>query len=283
VERKPTTQWERVANSARPSWYLDPLVARQKRDLHIELFREWMPANARLALKTDVFEEAFGEDALLADLAPFAESWIGMDVAANTVFEARARLGSPSPLFLVCDARRMPLSTGSLEAVVSNSTLDHFATRHEFEAAVAELARILRPGGRLLITVDNPHNPFYYPLRWLSKARRSPFELGYTPSLSRLRKTLEQAGLRVTATSSLIHNPRVLSTVLFLLARRTCGARADGIIRWFLDGFAKLGSLPTRYFTACFVAACAVRSPDAEITAGARSVPGVIAGRNEQR
>lgn len=267
-----------MATSARPSWYLDPLVARQKRDLHIELFREWMPANARLALKTDVFEEAFGEDALLSDLAPFAKSWIGMDVAVNTVFEARARLGSTSPLFLVCDARRMPLSTGSLEAVVSNSTLDHFATRGEFEAAVAELARVLRPGGRLLITVDNPHNPLYYPLRWLSTARRSPFALGYTPSLSRLRRTLEQAGLRVTATSSLIHNPRVLSTVLFLLARRTCGARADGIIRWLLDGFAKLGSLPTRYFTACFVAASAVRLPGAEITEGGRSGPGSYRG-----
>jgi SAM-dependent methyltransferase len=263
VDPKPTTTWDRVAASARPSWYLDPLVARQKRDLHIELFREWMPTGARLALKTDVFEEAFGEDALLADLAPRAENWVAMDVAADTVFKARARMALPSAQFLVCDARRMPLRSGSLELVVSNSTLDHFATRLEFEAAVGELARVLRPGGRLLITVDNPHNPLYFPLRWLSKAPHSPFDLGYAPSLARLRKTLEQAGLRVTATSSLIHNPRLLSTALFLLLRRTWGARADGVIQRFLNAFAKLERMPTRDFTACFVAACAVRPPAA--------------------
>ena len=189
MDRKPTTTWDRVAASARPSWYLDPLVARQKRDLHIELFREWMPTGARLALKTDVFEEAFGEDAFVQrNLAPLAENWIAMDVAADTVFKARARMALPSAQFLVCDARRMPLRSGSLDIVVSNSTLDHFATRLEFEAAVAELARVLRPGGRLLITVDNPHNLLYFPLRWLSKAPHSPFGSGYAPSLSRLRK-----------------------------------------------------------------------------------------------
>jgi len=247
-------------------------VARQKRDLHIELFREWVPARVRLALKTDVFEEAFGEDALLADLAPLAETWIAVDVAADTVFKARASMALPSAQFLVCDARRMPLRSESLELVVSNSTLDHFATRIEFEAAVAELARVLRPGGRLLITVDNPHNPLYFPLRWLSKARHSPFDLGYTPSLSSLQKTLEHAGLRVIATSSLIHNPRVLSTAFFLLLRRSWGARADGPIQRFVNAFAKLERLPTRNFTACFIAACAVRPP----ASGEPPAPGAL-------
>jgi len=77
------------------------------------------------------------------------------------------------------------------------------------------------------------------------------------------RSWREQAGLRVTATSSLIHNPRLLSTALFLLLRRTWGARADGVIQRFLNAFAKLERMPTRDFTACFVAACAVRPPAA--------------------
>ncbi len=261
--QNPTPTWDKVAGRPRPSWYLDPLVARQKRELHLKLFREWMPAGAGRALKTDLFEEAFGGDALLEDLAPLSETWIAMDVAARTVCEARARVGLGTARYLVCDVRRMPLRSESLDAVVSNSTLDHFATRREFEAAIAELARVLKPGGRLLITVDNPYNVLYFPLLWLSKMRPFPFALGYTPTPAGLRRTLERAGLRVTATSSLIHNPRVLSTALFLALRRIRGARAEGIIQWLLEAFAKLERWPTRQLTACFVGACAVR-PGAE-------------------
>jgi len=255
--------WDRVAGRARPSWYLDPLVARQKRELHVKLFSEWMPAGARLGLKTDVFEEAFGGDALLPDLAPLSAAWIGMDVAADTVRAARARMALPSARFLVCDVRSLPLRAACLDVVVSNSTLDHFKTRLEFEKAIAELARVLRPGGRLLVTLDNPRNLLYFPLRWLSKASRAPFPLGYTPSLARLRKTLERAGLQVVATGSLIHNPRVLSTLWFLALRRILGSRADKPVQWFLNAFAKLERLPTRQLTVCFVGACAVRpGPD---------------------
>jgi SAM-dependent methyltransferase len=235
------------------------LVARQKRDLHIKLFREWMPAGAGLAMKTDLFEEAFGEDALMPSLAPLADSWIGIDVAAHTVNEARARAGLPSAHFLVCDVRHLPLRSAALDAIVSNSTLDHFDMWSEFESAIAELTRVLRPGGRLVITVDNPHNLFYIPLRWISRLRQSPFQLGCTPSLARLRDILEQAGLRVVATSSLIHNPRGFSTMLFLMLRRVAGRRADGAVQWFLDIFTGFERLPTREFTACFIAACAVR------------------------
>lgn len=267
MDRTSPSAWDQVSEGARPSWYLDPLVARQKRDLHIKLFREWMPAGAGLAMKTDVFEEAFGEDALLSSLAPLADSWIGIDVAAHTVEQARARVSLPAAHFLVCDVRHLPLRSVSLDTIVSNSTLDHFDTRSEFESAIAELARVLHPRGRLLITVDNPHNLLYVPLRWISRMRRSPFQLGYTPSLARLQEILEQAGFRVIATSSLIHNPRGFSTMLFLVLRLMAGKRADGAVQWFLDVFARFDSLPTRQLTACFIAACAVRDrTDQEVT-----------------
>jgi len=259
VDRNPVSEWDNVASRAHPSWYLDPLVAQQKQDLHIKLFQRWMPESASRALKTDVFEEAFGADALLDRLAPLCRTWIGMDVAAEAVRQARARSELPGAHFLVCDVRHIPLRPESLDVIVSNSTLDHFAERRDFETAIAELARLLGPGGRLLITVDNPRNPFFLPLRWLSRLRRSPFVLGYTPSAPVLRRTLQQAGLRVSDTCVLIHNPRGVSTLLFLALRRMAGLRADPLIQWLLDAFAKLERLPTRGFTACFLAACAER------------------------
>jgi len=157
--------------------------------------------------------------------------------------------------------RHVPLRSQSLDVIVSNSTLDHFAARRDFEEAIGELARLLGPGGRLLITVDNPRNPLLWPLRWLSHLRHSPFHLGYTPSATVLRQTLQRAGLQVVDTRSLIHNPRGVSTVLFLAIRRVAGLRADPLIQSLLNAFAKLERLPTRGFTACFLAACAVRPP----------------------
>jgi len=259
VDGNPAAEWDQVAARARPSWYLDPLVAKQKQDLHVKLFQGWMPPSASRALKTDVFEEAFGADALLERLAPLCPVWIGMDVAAGTVRQARARSELRCAHFLACDVRHVPLRSESLDAIVSNSTLDHFAERRDFETAIAELARLLGPGGRLLITVDNPRNPLLWPLRWLSHVRHSPFALGYTPSATELRRTLQRAGLQVLETGSLIHNPRGVSTVLFLALRRIAGLRADPLIQWLLDAFAKLERLPTCGFTACFLAACAVR------------------------
>ena len=276
VDRNPASEWDQVAARAQPSWYLDPLVAKQKQELHVKLFQSWTAASASRGLKTDVFEEAFGADALLERLAPLCQTWIGMDVAVGTVRQARARLRLRCAHYLACDVRHVPLRSESLDVIVSNSTLDHFAKRRDFETAIAELARLLGPGGRLLITVDNPRNPLLWPLRWLSRLPRSPFALGYTPSAAVLRQTLEGAGLQVVDACRLIHNPRGVSTVFFLTLRRIAGRRADSLIQWFLDAFAKLERLPTREFTACFLAACAVRplaSPSPQPAIPSRRAP----------
>jgi SAM-dependent methyltransferase len=207
-------------------------------------------------MKTDLFEEAYGEDHLLFDLLPGACAPLGLDVSFQTVFRARQRCPLPQARFLAADVRRLPLRSGALDLIVSTSTLDHFSSRNEFRMALAELARVLRPGGLLVIAVDNPLNPFYPALRWLSRRRYSPFLLGYTTTDKGLACSLEELGLDVLATGGLIHNPRILSTLLFLGLRRLLGRRADAPISFLLKLFAQLDRLPTRRFTACFVAAC---------------------------
>jgi hypothetical protein len=87
-----------------------------------------------------------------------------------------------------------------------------------------------------------------------------------------LVRRLEEAGLEVLATDVLIHNPRLISTLLFLALRRLLGRRADAPIRTLLKLFAALGHLPTRRFTACFVAACA-RKPATCLTEGRAESP----------
>ncbi len=245
------------------SWYLDPLVAAQKREVHQRLVRRWLNGAApRSVLKTDVFEEAFGRDQILFDLFPEAGLVVGIDIDPAHVAAAHRHAPPRSLSFLVTDVRRTALRPSCFDLIVSNSTLDHFKTPAELRASLAELARLLRPGGTLVVTLDNPRNPLYRILRWLSRRRFAPFSLGCTASRRELNAWLEASGLNVTANDWLIHNPRLLSTALFLALRRALGRSADPPIRALLGLFSLLGRLPTRSLTACFVAACARKPAD---------------------
>lgn len=253
-----SAEWDSVASQPRPSWYLDRLVAEQKRRLHQELVCRWARGlRISKVLKTDSFEEAYGADQILFDLFPEAGCAIGIDLAWSTARRAQARCPSPRVQFLTGDVRRLPLRSESVDAIVSTSTLDHFDSRADFCTALGELMRVLRPGGLAIVTLDNLHNPLYALLRMASRRGWAPFRLGYTASQSGLLRHLQEAGLEVIAAERLIHNPRLISTLVFLGLRRLLGRQADPPIRGLLKLFATLERLPTRRFTACFVAACA--------------------------
>jgi SAM-dependent methyltransferase len=61
--------------------------------------------------------------------------------------------GSPA-VYLATGAESIPLVSGSVDVVVTRNSLDHVTSP---AAAVAEIARILGPGGTLLVSVDVDH------------------------------------------------------------------------------------------------------------------------------
>ncbi|MCL6546566.1 MAG: class I SAM-dependent methyltransferase [Bryobacteraceae bacterium] len=266
-------EWERLAGQASASWYLDPLVAAQKRRVHQELIRRWAgPHFAGRLLKTDVFEEAHGEDHILFDLFPDAEA-LGMDVSPESVRRALRRCTNPRCRFFAADVTRLPLRGGSVDLIVCPSTLDHFSSYQELRQAVTEIAHVLRPGGVAVITLDNAENPLYWLLRWASRHGWTPFRLGATLRLRELCGLLREVGLAVTDTGALIHNPRAVSTLLFLLLRRLLGRWADQPIQALLALFSWLHYLPTRRWTACFIAARAEKPPEGAVRIQATDAP----------
>ena len=54
---------------------------------------------------------------------------------------------------LTSDNLHLPFKDGACDAVISISVIHHFSTRRRRSKAVCELARILRPGGKVLIYV----------------------------------------------------------------------------------------------------------------------------------
>ncbi len=244
--------------SRRPNWYLDPLVARQKRAVHLDWIRRNVPCpSVPVLLKTDLFEEAHGEDELLFSLPFEADLKIGIDIDPATVRLAASRPCAHAGRFVAADVRGLPFPDRSIDVVLSNSTLDHFTAARDLEASIQELARLLKPGGLLLITLDNPHNPLYLLFRAGARWCGMPFRLGRTASRRQLARLLDAAGLQLLTTDWLIHNPRFVSTLLFLALRRLCGPYGERTIGVLLRAFAASGRLPTRAYTAAFVAACA--------------------------
>jgi SAM-dependent methyltransferase len=242
------------------SWYLDPLAALQKRDVYLELVRQWASdLRPRIVVKTDTFEEANGYDHVLPHVNLGQRLSLGFDVEYRTVAKAKRRHQDEVLKFINTDARSLAIRSNSVDLIISTSTLDHFETREEFVASIREFARVLHPEGRMVFTIDNPWNPGYVPLYALFRLPFAPFKLGYTPTRTRLNADLREAGLTPTAWRPIIHNPRLITTLIFLALRKTFGASVNGMVSGYLNLFAKCEFFPTRWFTCVFIAVCATK------------------------
>ena len=73
---------------------------------------------------------------------------VGVELAAATVARARAVTSDPRVVFVHGDAEALPLGDGSFDVALSECSLCTFPDKPR---AVAEMVRVLRPGGRLAI------------------------------------------------------------------------------------------------------------------------------------
>ena len=106
----------------------------------------------------------------------------------------------------VADVRDLPFCDASFDAIYSMGTIEHF---RDYERAVAEMARVLRPGGRAIVGVPNRHDPFLRPLLAAALQKLGLYGYGYEKSFSRraLREMLERAGLEVVAETAILFIP----------------------------------------------------------------------------
>jgi SAM-dependent methyltransferase len=240
--------------------HLDSWLAAMKRSTYLRLYERWGRADPHgRVLKTDLFEEAMGADATLDGLGGFGAAVIGMDISPAVVRQARANHSAAASFFVAADVRHLPFAPESFTLAVSASTLDHFARADDLLVSLEQLAAILAPAGRIIVTVDNRQNVFDPFLRLAARLGLVPFFLGRSYSIASVTAKLRQAGLEVLDETAILHNPRLLAAGAVGLAAWLRSPRLTRLVRRLLERAQALEHSRWRFRSGSFVAAVAVR------------------------
>ncbi|WIX33794.1 glycoside hydrolase family 99-like domain-containing protein [Salinicola sp. JS01] len=108
----------------------------------------------RLVEGKDVLDIACGEGYGAHLLAERAARVTGVDIDTDTVAHARAAYPADNLEFLAGDCAEIPLADASVDVVVSFETIEHHDRHREM---LAEIRRVLRPGGLLIISSPDHH------------------------------------------------------------------------------------------------------------------------------
>jgi ArsR family transcriptional regulator len=190
---------EVLASRAADQNWADAVAGDMER--HYSPGRTW-EALARSALPLletgDVLDIASGDGVLAELLAPHAHRYVCIDASPRVVAAARERLRPFANVEVrEGDMHALPFGDGSFDLVVLMHALT-YATRPA--QAVAEAARMLRPGGRLLLSSLGKHGH-----RNVVEAYGHA-NLGFTEK--ELRRFAEKAGLRNLSAASVTREKR---------------------------------------------------------------------------
>jgi len=105
-------------------------------------------AGARVCLDVGTGE---GQLARLASGLDGVEHVVGLDPTAAQLAAAHERGGGPA--YVRGEAARLPFPSGEFDAVVACLVFEHI---DDVDAAIAEVARVLAPGGRFLFFLNHP-------------------------------------------------------------------------------------------------------------------------------
>ena len=127
-------------------------------------------------------DAGMGPGRLAFELASRGWKVSGVDVSDEMVALARQRLPEAADRLVRAELDALPFADATFDAAVATGVLEYAGAR----PSLAELVRVLRPGGRLVVTYPNPRTAYgiwktraYYPFVRLAKrvTRRPPIRM----------------------------------------------------------------------------------------------------------
>ena len=124
----------------------DPALLARATDELVAVIRAWTPVEGRRVL-----DFGCGIGRVAAALAPYAAEVIGVDVSGGMVEQARARERASNLRFEQVDGRTLAgFDEGAVDLVVAADSFPFLLSAGVLDAQLAEIARVLSPGGDLL-------------------------------------------------------------------------------------------------------------------------------------
>jgi ubiquinone/menaquinone biosynthesis C-methylase UbiE len=114
-----------------------------------------------------ILDVGCGTGTLTLALAQEFARAIGVDPAPRMVAKAVAKGANVSAWFAVAEAESLPFADASFDGVTASFTLHHW---RDPQLGLGEVARVLKPDGRLAIAEVNLPGP----VRWLLRLVRNP-------------------------------------------------------------------------------------------------------------
>jgi ArsR family transcriptional regulator len=190
--------------------------------LRAELFGQRADLHALLGLLDDqwtVGDLGCGTGQLSEALAPYVGRVVAIDASRAMLAAARKRLQAvPNTELRAGTLEALPVRTGELDAAMLSLVL-HYTV--EPTAVLAEAARALRPGGRLLIIDMLPHDREEY------RARMGHVWLGF--GREQLAEWLHEAGFDRLHHHALPADPAAKGPALFVASARRLPDAATGV------------------------------------------------------
>jgi ArsR family transcriptional regulator len=150
-------------------------------------------------------------------LAPYVARVIAIDASPEMLRTARARLAAqPNALVEAGTLESLPLEDASVDAACLTLVLHHVS---DPGAVLAEAARVIRPGGRLIVTDMLPHDREEY------RQQVGHVWLGFSDA--QLGRYASAAGFAATRVVPLQPEPRAKGPALFIAVAVKAPLRAD--------------------------------------------------------
>jgi SAM-dependent methyltransferase len=187
--------------------YVAGNVLRRLEVVDLDLLGAWPGAR--------VLDVGCGVGRLLLRLQEHGCHVIGADILRRDLLSAQRHLAGNRPPSTVvqADGGRLPFVDSSFDFVACTETLEHAA---DAALMLRELARVLRPGGRLVVSVPDTL-PELVAYRFYDLYRDDPFGHRRIYTRGRIVRAVEVAGLRVYARRLRNSVEAVYWTLLFLL------------------------------------------------------------------
>lgn len=161
---------DQAATRGNPSF-----VWRRGQERRLEMVRQWLPEPLPTRDGLRALDVGCGIGMYTAALGGLCSRVVGLEVEADRAVEARV-----TGLTVVQGVgERLPFATGAFDLVFSHEVLEHVSD--DF-ATTAEMARVTRPGGRLVVFCPNR----WYPFETHGHFWRGEYNFGNTPLINYL-------------------------------------------------------------------------------------------------